>query len=487
MKVPRFRSASSTASRGRRVLPALAAAAGLIAFGACASAPADGAGDPRQASPAADAADAAFPSTYRPIPADPVLIRNATVMTAAGPTVENGSVLMRDGRIVEVGTEISAPSGATIIDAEGRWVTPGLVDTHSHLGVYAAPGGQALSDGNEATNPNTAEVWSEHSVWPHDPQFPLALAGGVTTLHVLPGSANLFGGRGVTLRNVPGRTVQSMKFPDAPYTLKMACGENPKRVYGSRGQSPATRMGSFAGYRSAWIAAADYRRSVDEWRDGGADPAGRPTRNLQNETLAGVLRGDILVQNHCYRGDEMAHMIDLSEEFGYHIASFHHGVEAYKVRDLLAEHGICASLWSDWWGFKLEAYDGIQANLALVDEAGACAVLHTDSPEGIQRMNQDAAKALRAGWDAGVDLTREDALRWITINAARAIGIEDEVGSLEPGKRADVVIWSGDPFSIYTRADQVLIDGALLYDRSDPDLRPATDFELGTVSREDLR
>jgi imidazolonepropionase-like amidohydrolase len=285
----------------------------------------------------------------------------------------------------------------------------------------------------------------------------------------------------VTLRNVPSRTMQGMKFPGAPYTMKMACGENPKRVYGNRGRSPSTRMGNVAGYRSAWIAAAEYKRRRDKWIADGSPPDQEPRRDLQNETLAGVLAGDIRIQNHCYRGDEMAVMLDIAEEFGYRIASFHHAVEAYKVRDRLAETGTCARMWAAWWGFKLESFDGIRANIALVDEAGACAILHTDDSGRIQRMNVDAAVALAAGLEAGMDLDRDDALRWITINPARALGIEDEVGSLEEGKRADVVIWSGDPFSVYSEAERVFLDGALVYDRADPAVQPLSDFMLGIL------
>ncbi len=447
---------------------------------------------PQQATAPADtskhaAADsAAFASTYQPLPSRTTLIRNATVLTAAGPTIQNGAVLLQDGKVVSVGTALSAPTDAVIIDAAGKWVTPGIIDTHSHLGVYPAPGIASQSDGNEATNPNTAQVWAEHSVWPQDPQFELALAGGITTLEILPGSANLFGGRSVTLKNVPSRSVQGMKFPGAPYGLKMACGENPKRVYGNR-SGPATNMGNVAGYRAAWIRAAKYRDQWTKWRKDGADVSKRPDRDLQLETLAGVLNGEILVQNHCYRADEMLQMIDIAKEFGYKIASFHHAVEAYKIRDVLAREGICGSMWADWWGFKLEAYDGIQENIPLMHESGACTIVHSDDAQGIQRLNQEAAKAMGAGVAHGINVTREDAIKWITINAAKAIGVDKLTGSLEPGKMADVVIWNGDPFSVYARAEKVYIDGALIYDRNDPARQPRSDFMLGILPSEVIK
>ena len=334
-----------------------------------------------------------------------------------------------------------------------------------------------MSDGNEATNPVTAHVWAEHSVWPQDPQFPRDLAGGVTTMQVLPGSANLIGGRGVTLKVVPSRTVQGMKFPGAKYGLKMACGENPKRVYEARG--PATRMGNVAGYRAAWIQAERYRRKWDKWNE--THDGDAPDRDLGMDTLADVLRGNILVHNHCYRADEMAQMIDVAKEFGYAIRSFHHGVEAYKIADLLAKEGISASLWADWGGFKMEALDGIKTNLAIVHHAGARAIVHSDDASGSQRLNQEAAKAMAAGNAAGLPVTDEDAIKWITANAAWALGLEDRVGTLETGKNADVVLWSANPFSIYARAEKVWIDGAMQFDRLDPSQQWRTDFELGFV------
>ena len=458
-----------------------ATAAVLLSF-ACSGAPVASPPTPSATEPAEDTPPAPlftdpFPSTYEPLPSNTTLIRGATVLTAEGSTIRNGAVLIRDGRIAEVGANVAVPQGAEVIEANGKWVTPGLIDTHSHLGVYPAPGVAGVSDGNEATAPNTAEVWAEHSIWPQDPTFGYALAGGVTALQILPGSANLFGGRGVTVRPVPARTYQAMKFPGAPHGLKMACGENPKRVYQARG--PATRMGNVAGYRAAWIRAERYLASWKKWQEDGSDPDAKPNRDLQLETLAGVLNGDILVHNHCYRADEMATMIDVANEFGYAISSFHHGVEAYKVRDLLAANEICGSLWSDWWGFKLEAYDGIKENIALVHEAGACAIVHSDDGHGIQRLNQDATKAMAAGQRAGIDVDREDAIEWITINPARALGIDEETGSLAVGKRGDVVVWSGDPFSVYAKAELVFVDGALLFDRANPDPLLNGDFMTG--------
>jgi len=456
---------------------------------ACLAACAPGKTTPKQAPTAKDSTTATglggistpnadpFPSTYTRVPSGALVIRNVNVMTAAGPTIRNGMVAIADGKIVAVGASIPVPAGATEIDGAGKYVTPGIIDTHSHLGVYAAPGGQALSDGNEATNPVTANVWAEHSVWPQDPQFPRNLAGGVTTIQVLPGSANLIGGRSVVLKVVPSRTVQGMKFPGAKYGLKMACGENPKRVYASRG--PSTRMGNVAGYRNAWIQAEAYRRRWDKWNKDHKGDA--PSRDLGNETLAEVLRGNILVHNHCYRADEMAQMIDIAKEFGYKIRAFHHGVEAYKVGDILAKEGIGASVWADWGSFKMEALDGIKANIVLTDRAGAKVAVHSDDASGSQRLNQEAAKAIAAGKDAGINVSEDQAIKWITINPAWQLGLDDKIGSIEPGKNADIVLWSGNPFSVYSRPEKVWVDGVMLFDRLDPRQQWRTDFELGFV------
>ncbi len=243
-------------------------------------------------------------------------------------------------------------------------------------------------------------------------------------------------------------------------------------------------MGNVAGYRAQWIAAQKYLAdwAAFEEKIAAGEDAQPPTRDLQMETLAGVLEGEILVHMHCYRADEMMTILDMAEEFDYQVTAFHHGVEAYKIADELAEANVCGALWADWWGFKMEAYDGIQENIAIVDRPeGSCAIVHSDSAEGIQRLNQEAAKAMVRGQNVGMDITEAHAIRWVTQNAARSLGILDQTGTLEPGKMADVVLWSGNPFSVYAKADQVFIDGALVYDRSNPALQPESDFSLGQL------
>ena len=368
---------------------ATALLAGCVA-GQTRDAPADA------AAPRSPFIDDPYPSTYRAVASPPVLLTDATVLTGTGTRIDGADVLMRDGKVVAVGTDLEAPADALRVDGRGKWVTPGIIDVHSHLGVYPSPGANAHGDGNEMTAPTTPNVWAEHSVWPQDPGFAAALAGGVTAMQVLPGSANLIGGRGVTLKNVPASSYQAMKFPGAPWGLKMACGENPKRVYGQKG-GPATRMGNVAGYRAAFIDAAEYLKkrkpNGGEQSDSDKDTGGK--RDLKLDTLAGAINGDILVHIHCYRADEMSTMLDLAKEFGFKIAAFHHGVEAYKLADRLAQDGVCGALWADWWGFKMEAFDGIQENIALVDRPpNSCAIVHSDSSEGIQRLNQEAAKVM---------------------------------------------------------------------------------------------
>ena len=461
--------------RGRLATAVLVA----LALGACATKPA-----PRTA--AIRINEDPYASTYIRYPGVPTVVRNATIFDGIGGRIDGGTVIIADGVVTAVGpSTLPSPAGAVEIDGTGKFVTPGIIDVHSHLGDYPSPGTESHSDGNEATSPSRPEVWAEHSVWPHDPGFSRALAnGGVTALQVLPGSANLFGGRSVVLKNVAARTVQGMKFPGAPYGLKMACGENPKRVYGSKGSMPQTRMGNIALTRATWLEAQAYKRKWDAYeRNGGT----MPTRDLAMDTLRGVLAGKILVHNHCYRADEMALMIDLAKEMGYKIGTFHHAVESYKIADLLAANSICSAMWADWYGFKMESYDALNENIPLVHNSGACAIVHSDDPNGIQRLNQEAAKALADGRRAGINISEAVAWTWLSANPAKALGIFTKTGSLEPGKMADMVLWNANPFSVYARPERVWVDGALLYDANDPKRRPVSDFELGQPGEGDVK
>jgi imidazolonepropionase-like amidohydrolase len=460
-----------------RVSPKWRRWSSTLVLGAALALGATGADAKKQDKKAAPIVADPYPSTYKSYPGTPTALVGATVYDGRGGRIDNGVVLFRDGKLVGIGgADMAIPEGFTRIDGTGKFVTPGVIDIHSHLGVYPSPGVDALADGNEMTSPTTPDVWAEHSVWPQDPGFTRALAnGGVTSLQILPGSGNLIGGRAVTLKNVPSITVQGMKFPGAPYSLKMACGENPKRVYGGKGQKPSTRMGNMSVDRQAWI---DARKYMD---------GDHSERDLGKDTLEGVLKGEILVQNHCYRADEMAQVIDMSKEMGYKVTAFHHAVEAYKIADLLRENDICTAVWADWYGFKMEAYDGIPENAALLANAGTCVVIHSDDENGIQRLNQEAAKAQADGRRIGIDIPDAKVIGWFTYNAAKTMGIGEKTGSLEAGKMADVVLWNGNPLSVYSRPEKVWIDGALMFDAQDAKRRPVSDFELGQPGEGDVK
>jgi imidazolonepropionase-like amidohydrolase len=431
-----------------------------------------------------------------------IVIRGARIMTATGTVIDSGTIVLERGSIKALGPDasITLPTGARVIDGKGKVITPGVIDAHSHIGVYAAPGSVANNDGNEASAPVTSQAKAQYAYMPQDPQISRAAAGGVTSALILPGSANLVGGEGFTVVMKQGRTSDEVAFPGAPRTLKMACGENPKRVYNDKGMK--TRMGEYANFRTAyyearnylakansyararalWLKKRDRAAQLDTHRGGRArvkveaapDP---PPVDLRLETLAAVLRGEILVQIHCYTAHDISEMVAIADEMGFSIRSFHHALEAYKVRDMLVRKGIAINTWADWWGFKLEAFDGIQENAALFTEQGGRATIHSDSALGIQRLNQEAGKAMTSGRAAGIAITEDQALRWITANPAWVLGIEQVTGTLEVGKRADIVMWNGSPFSVYSRAELTIAGGEVTFDRS-KGLLPA-DFELG--------
>ena len=421
--------------------------------------------------------DAPYPSTYQPLPSPPIVLSGATILDGAGGRIEPGEMLFASGKIVAVGKTVPRPAGALVIDARGKWITPGLIDVHTHLGVYTLPQTSLdarASDVVEERDPNAADTWIEHAVRSVDPGFSHALGAGVTTLQILPGSSDLFGGRSVIVHPIPSPTIAGMKFPGAPQGLKMACGENPKQAFAGRNLLNS-RQGEIAEMREAFLKAEDYRAQHAQ-----GDPDHRQRAlddDLKNQTLAAVLDGKIPVHIHCYRSDDMARLIDLAHEFGFHIAAFHHAAEAYKIAPLIVSSGICVAAWPDWWGFKPEAQDAIRENIAIIDAAGGCAMVHSDIPILGEHLNLEAAKAAGSGRRFGLSLPPERVIRWITSNPAKALALEDRIGRLFPGLDADVVLWSGNPFSIYSKAEKVFIDGALRFDSSAPK-RPS-DFELG--------
>jgi imidazolonepropionase-like amidohydrolase len=414
-----------------------------------------------------------------------VLIENVKIMTATGQTIPEGHVLFEAGQIMKVG-EGAAPefNDGIRLDGRGKVLTPGIIDMHSHIGVYPLPGAKAHQDGNEATAPTTPDVWAEHSFWPQDPSIWRALAAGVTTIHVLPGSANLIGGRTVTLHMKPAVSVAAMRFPEAPQGIKMACGENPKRTYGDK-SGPATRMGNVAGYRRLFQEGWEYRQSwlnhehaMERWnKSGDGERPNVPKRDHALDTIVKILNGDIRVHVHCYRADEMSIMLDLAKTYGFSIHAFHHALEAYKIRDRLVAEKVAIATWADWWGFKMEAFDGIPLNAPMLHAAGGMATIHSDSEDEIRYLNLEAAKAQTAAREFGIEISDDDILQWITRNPAIVLGIDKKVGTIEEGKMADLVLWDRHPFSAYAKPEKVWVGGEILFDR------PSQKFPLGDLER----
>ena len=391
-----------------------------------------------------------------------VVIKNATVMTVTHGNIKNGSIYIKDGKIAAVGEAVNAPASATVIDAGGKYLTPGIVDSHSHIALD--------DDVNEATSPITPQMMMKDAFDYQDKAIYRALAGGVTTSLLLHGSANMIGGQAVVIKHKYGAARDEMLFPNAPRSIKFASGENPKRVYGSRDQLPSTRMGNFAVQREALVQAQDYMREWDNYnekikRNKDDKDATPPKHDLKLEALADVLRGKLMVQIHCYRADEMLTEIAMAKEFGYNLRAFHHALEAYKIAEQLAANNIGIATFSDWWGYKQEAWDAIPWNAVMAMRKGVRVAIKSDSGDYDRRLNQEAAKTMRYG-----GATEEEALKMITLNAAWIVGVDDRVGSIDIGKDADLVIWDGYPLSSYGVPEKVLIDGEVYFDRTLPGL-----------------
>jgi N-acetylglucosamine-6-phosphate deacetylase len=427
--------------------PVLTAAAGLL-VGLLA-----GAGFAR----AADAV-AGDPEAWRaPVPDQPahVLVRNATVWTC-GPQgiLEGADVLVERGKIVRVGKGLSAPGDALVIDAQGKHVTPGLIDCHSHTAITGGV--------NEGTHNITAEVRVQDVVDPRDGNLYRQLAGGLTAANLLHGSANAIGGQNCVIKLRYGEDPEGLKMKGAKPGIKFALGENPKQSnWGPQNNSryPQTRSGVEQLIRERFLAARDYMKARDAWRSGRRKGL-PPRRDLQLDAIAEVLRGERLVHCHAYRADEILMLIRLADEFGFTIGTFQHVLEGYKVADEIAAHGAGASSFSDWWAYKFEVYDAIPYNGAIMWDRGVVVSFNSDNDELATRLNQEAAKAVKYG-----GVPEEEALKFVTLNAAKQLAVADRVGSLEPGKDADFVVWSGNPLSTYTVCEQTWVDGKKYFDR----------------------
>jgi imidazolonepropionase-like amidohydrolase len=387
------------------------------------------------------------------------VIQNATIVTVSHGTIENGAVLIRDGRIAEVGDNVTAPAGANVIDAGGKWVMPGIIDCHSHI---AASGSI-----NEVSVSVTSMVDIRDVINPEDVAIHRALAGGVTTANILHGSANSIGGQTVVLKMRWGKEASQMIFDGATPGIKFALGENPKRV-GNQNRTPgqieanrypATRMGIEDTIREAFLEARAYRAEWDKW-NAGPKTGVPPRKDLKLEPLKEVLEGKRFVHAHCYRADEILMLLRLADEFEFKIRTLQHVLEGYKVAKEIAAHGAGASTFSDWWSYKVEAFDAIPYNAAIMHEKGIVVSLNSDDAELMRHLNTEAAKVMKYG-----GLSRDEALAMITLNPARQLGIEDRVGSIDVGKDADLAIYDMDPLSTYAKVQQVYIDGQLYFDR----------------------
>lgn len=393
-------------------------------------------------------------------PPAPIVIRNATIFTVSGGIIENGSILVRDGRIAAVGPDIDVPQGAVDIDGSGRFVTPGIIDAHSHIAIDGSV--------NESSMSVTSMVGIDDVIDPHDVNIYRGLAGGVTTANILHGSANAIGGKSAVIKLRWGRDARGLLFEGAPPGIKFALGENPKRSNRSsppgEARYPTTRMGVVDVIRDALVQARDYQARLR--RHEAAVTAGdrtsvAPARDLTLEPLVEILEGRRLVHAHCYRADEILQLLRVAEEFGFRIATLQHVLEGYKVADEIAEHGAGASTFSDWWAYKVEAFDAIPHNAALMAERGVLVSINSDSAEEHRHLNQEAAKAIKYG-----GMSEDEALKLVTLNPARQLGIDERVGSIEVGKDADLVVFSAHPLSVYAVPEVVLIDGQVYFDRA---------------------
>jgi imidazolonepropionase-like amidohydrolase len=387
------------------------------------------------------------------------VLQNATILTVSHGTIENGSILIRDGKIAAVGPNVAVPAGAAVIDARGKWIMPGIIDCHSHIAIQGSV--------NETSVSVTSMVDVRDVLNPEDIAIFRALAGGVTAANILHGSANAIGGQTIVVKLRWGKEAAQMIFEGATPGIKFALGENPKRV-GNQDRSPgqiennrypATRMGIEDTIREAFLEARAYKAEWDAWLAGPRTGV-PPRKDLKYEPLKEVLEGRRFVHAHSYRADEILMLLRLADEFGFKIRTLQHVLEGYKVAKEIAAHGAGASTFSDWWSYKVEAFDAIPYNAAIMHQKGVVVSLNSDDAELMRHLNTEAAKVIKYG-----GLSRDEALAMITLNPARQLGIDNRVGSIDVGKDADLAVYDMDPLSTYAKVQQVYIDGQLYFDR----------------------
>ncbi len=384
-----------------------------------------------------------------------ILIKNATVMTAIKGTLANTDILISNGKIAKVGKNIAAPAGAQVIDAAGKYVTPGIIDCHSHSMLDAI---------NEGTYSITSMTRTRDVLNVTDIAIYRALAGGVTAANLLHGSANSIGGQNTVVKFKWGHPVEDFPIPDAPPGIKFAMGENVKRStsFGGPGGTvryPRTRMGVIEVMRDAFLRARDYKKSWDDYKAGKIKV--QPRKDLELEPLVEVLEGKRLIHAHGYRSDEHLNLLLLADEFGFRVGTLQHGLEAYKIAPEIAKRGTGVSIFTDFWGYKLEAYDAIPYDAYILWKNGVNVSINSDDDERMRRLNLDAAKVEKYG-----GVPEEEALKMITLNPAKQLGIDKRTGSIEVGKDADLVIWNGHPFSVYSRVETTMVEGEILFDRA---------------------
>src|ERR1700745_3798455 len=403
---------------------------------------------------------AASDSRATPPDASPViLIQNATILTVSHGTIENGSILIKDGKIAEVGPSLKAPTGARVIDAAGQFVMPGIIDCHSHIAIEGGVNEGSVSVSSIA---NIAEVLDSDDV-----DIYRDLAAGVTTANILHGSANSIGGQTIVIKLRWGQPASKLPFEGAVPGIKFALGENPKRsnfsIPGQPRRYPATRMGVEETIRGAFSEARDYKKTWDDYHKrvaAGEKNLIPPRRDLRLEPLVEVLEGKRYVHSHCYREDEILMLLRVAKEFGFKVRTLQHVLEGYKVADELVAAGVGASTFSDWWAYKVEAYDAIPYNAALMTRRGVIVSINSDDAEEATHLNQEAAKSIKFG-----GLSRDEALKLVTLNPAMQLGIDKRVGTIDVGKDADLAIYNHDPLSAYAVVQKNFVDGRVYFDR----------------------